>query len=77
MSIRITFGKRAAHSQTQHEKDMEMAQGCTLSAIFHEQRWVKEATHEDADVVQRCEVSHQRDQVVENISTIEFPPINQ
>ena len=52
-----------------------MAQGCILSAIFHEQRWVKETTHEDADVVQRCEASFWRDQVVENIPTIRCPPI--
>ena len=54
---------------------MEMAQGCILLAVLHEQRWVKETTHEDADVVQRYEASPQRDQVVERFSTIGFPLI--
>ena len=54
---------------TQSDKDMEMAQSCILSAECHEQRWVKEMTHKDADVAQRCEASSSQVQAAER-----FPP---
>ena len=52
-------------------------QGCMwviLSAVFHEQRWLKETNHEDADDAQQYEAS-QRDQVVEGFSTNELSPV--
>jgi len=58
-----------------NESDTTRSNWVAFCQRYFTSRDVSEMTHEDADVVSQFEASPQRDQVVEKLSTIGFPPI--
>ena len=67
--------KSGQHTVTTRTCDNQMIPGCILSVVCHEQRCVKEMTHEDEDVVQRCEGSSLQVLAAERFPLTGLPPI--